>query len=332
VVRALFKHYGLNLPLSPDFQFHSQRKGEASRGIPDIQVKDDGGKTLAIIESKFDAAFTRHQPNSYLKELGEGGLLLFVVPERHQRVRFEQLMDSCRKHSPEPHSVVTELGGTRASVDGRIFVVTSWQNAISILQQSVQELLSDRKQQGPCSDIEQLRRFCKVEAKETFLPLTADEISDSRIPILIHHLTWITRKLISKCVEENTVQEIEPSNRGSKNEIQAAFDSSLSFGRNLQLCGVSIWMGFWASAWEDSLKSPLWIEIDSKNSPQARRIVTQLREERGKDFAFQHNFGWEGWLIAIPVKPKVPQDEVVEEAFRFVSDLKTSINKAKSSF
>jgi hypothetical protein len=330
VVRTLFKHYGLDLPLSSDYQFHSQRKGEASRGIPDIKVKDNGGKTHAIIESKFDAAFTRHQPVSYLRGLISGGLLLFVVPERHQRARFEQLIDSCRKIWSDAHSVVVESGRTRATIDGKVLAVTSWDDALRILEDSLKRFPSNSHQRL-CSDLDQLGRFCKVAKKEAFSPLSADQITGGEIPTLIHHLIWLTQKLITKCIQENIVQEDEHRGRFSKNKIEAGVDSSLTFGKNVQLCGLGIWIGFWARAWEDwPKKSPLWIEIDSKDSPQTRRIITQLQEERGKDFAFRHNFGWEGWLVPIPIKP-VLQDEVVEEAFRFVSDLKTSIDQAKAS-
>ncbi len=329
-IQDLFKYYGLHQSSSSGFQFIPQRRATESRGIPDIQVKDGDENTYALIECKFEAAFTQHQPNSYLKDLGGGGLLLFIVPERRRRIAFTELVELCRSSDAGYISRVIESQGTRASVNGKALVVASWDDVLANLKQILERLPSIQKQQALCSDLDQLRRFCKVAEKETFAPLAADHICGNQVPTLIHYLTWLTQKLISKCIEENIVQEIETSNRGSKNEIRSDFDSSLCFGQNLQLSGVPIWMGFWVMAWEDRSDSPLWIELDGKY-PKIKQIVAHLLEERGEGFVVKHNFDWDGWLIAIPVKPDVTQDKVVEGAFQFVSDLKKSIEKAKAS-
>jgi hypothetical protein len=76
VLRDLFAHFGLVLSSDSDYRVHVQQRGKESRCIPDIQVQDEDENTRALIESKFQAGFTRHQPNSYLKEIGKGDLLL----------------------------------------------------------------------------------------------------------------------------------------------------------------------------------------------------------------------------------------------------------------
>jgi hypothetical protein len=330
VVRALFKHYGLDLPLSSDYELYPQRRGDQSRCIPDIQIRNRVGETLAILESKFDAALTRHQPNGYLAELGAGGLLVFVVPERHQRARFEQVIEPCRKPAVELHSIVIDSGRTRASVDGKNLTVTSWREVLDRLQQSIGQLRSDLCQQRLLSDLDQLRRFCDVADKETFTPLTADQISGGGVPALIRHMTWLTQKLISKCIEADILQEIMLPKRSPKYEMRADFDSSLSFGQSLSISGEPIWIGFWALAWEMNIGSPLCIQLDPKRL-EARKIVGRLHEESGEGFVSKvHLFDHEEWLIPIPLEPLVTQDEAVEAAFRFVAKLKVAIDKATS--
>lgn len=329
VVRALFRHYGLELPLSSEYRLLPQRKGNKSRGIPDIQVKDCDENTIAVIENKFGADFTHHQLNSYLKEIDGGGLLLFVVPERRQRRAFDTLMDFCRTTSAESRALVIESEGTRASVNGKNLVVTSWQRALDILKEGLDALPSGSTAQRSCSDIEQLRRFCEVADKETFAPLTADQLSSSETPTLIRHLTWIAQKLIFKCIEAKILEEVKLSKKNPKYEMRAEFDSStLSFGQSLSISGQEVWIGFWALAWETGIGSPICIELDPER-PEVNRILRQLRAERGEDFAIvRHLPDRKSWLIPIPIKPCVPQDEVVEEAFRFVSYLKASIDNA----
>jgi len=53
-----------------------------TNGRPDVTGLDiDGGKAV-IIEGKFWANLTPNQPNNYLKELAEGGKLLFLAPDK----------------------------------------------------------------------------------------------------------------------------------------------------------------------------------------------------------------------------------------------------------
>jgi hypothetical protein len=330
VLQEFFAHYGLVLSASADYQVQIQKRGKESRCIPDIQIQDEDENIRALVESKFQAGFTYHQPNSYVKEVRKGDLLLFVVPRSRQRLAFDRLLDLSRSVLGHGTVCSDSSGSTKALIDGRILEVTSWEDILNVLQQTVSKHYPVTIQQRVTSDIDQLRRFCEVADKETFAPLTANEIRGVGISTLLRHLTWITRELIARCIDKNIVQpKAESSKRTSKNRLRADFDSSLFFGQNLQLCAVDIWIGFWSWAWEDLPESPLWIEFSPRDQ-EANRILRQLREEKGESFVVKHQFSadYEEWLIPIPLKVGAPQDEVVDEALGFISDLKQFFERA----
>ncbi len=238
--QELFAHYGLVLPESETYQVRVQNRGQESRCIPDIQIKNEYGVTRALVESKFQAGFTNHQPTSYLNEIEEGGLVLFVVPEDRRRVAFKKLLKLSRSAFGKEVVWPDTLGQTKALVRKRLLEVTSWEETLSLLDQILPKHSLEKARQRLVSDIDQLRRFCEVAQKETFEPLEAQQIQgNAGTPTLLRPLIWITRELIRRCVEKNIVQT-----KAHNNTLQAKFDSSLHFGQNLQLCGTDIWIGF----------------------------------------------------------------------------------------
>jgi len=328
VLRDVFAQFGLVLVPGLEYRVHVQRRGAESDCIPDIQLQDEDNKIRAIIESKFQAGFTPHQPNSYLKEIGQGDLLLFIVPEARRLAAFEKLSSLCRS-SGSPKSPSSGSGGrTRIVVDQRILEVTSWENILEAVEQSVAKHSSERRRQWLFSDIEQLRRFCKVAEKQTFVPLTPEQIAGVGTPTLLRHLSWITQELITRSLEKGLVQpETAASSRKlRKNGLGAGFDSSPFFGQNLRLRGILVWIGFWPLVWEDHPESPLWIAVYPK-SPQENRTLKKLLTVKGETFAFPSDEEGE-WLIPIPIKPDLLQDDVVQDAVEFLANLDESFELA----
>ena len=97
----------------------------------------------------------------------------------------------------------------------------------------------------------------------------------------------------------------------------------------------SIWFGNrcsvifdWAGEVLPWQRTGLTIELYPQGF-QAKQMMTQIQENKDAAFSVKHQFSAdnETWVIPIPIKPDIPQDEVVDEAFRFVSGLKISIEK-----
>lgn len=76
---ALAGHGGHAPEVLDRVRFRAEPVSAFADGRPDIEGAA-GNSTLVIIEGKFDAGLTAHQPVSYLKRLAVGGTLVFVCP------------------------------------------------------------------------------------------------------------------------------------------------------------------------------------------------------------------------------------------------------------
>ena len=89
-------------PQLPDLtRFHTDAT-QTGAGIPDLVGSDRGSQPWALIENKFHAALTVHQPIGYLAKLPPGGLLLFIVPDFRQRPIQRTIDDKLRQDGIKP--------------------------------------------------------------------------------------------------------------------------------------------------------------------------------------------------------------------------------------
>jgi hypothetical protein len=215
---------------------------------------------------------------------------------------------------------VKEPERTSALVDGRIMVVASWDEVLQRMADLQRKALEDSpERQRRLADIEQLRRFCEVMEKETFGPLTAEQIRGTGISTVLHQLKWITDELITRCIERGIVQQKSDSPRKrSSSALRAEADSSLHYGQELRFCDADVWIGFWGAAWEERKTTPLWIDISAGN-PRGKEIARQVQKVKGVDAVIRTEGGW---LTPIPITADCDQEQVVEEAVHFLSAIK----------
>jgi hypothetical protein len=295
-------------------------------GVPDIQISDENGVCCAIVENKFRAPLTEKQPVSYFNGLRtDGGLILFVVPKD----RIVKLWSELRSRCEEADRAIEPLPGFRfsgQSAKHRLCIVF-WDQLIRHLETSLD---NDEAREAEVSMfIDQLRRVCEVADNETFNNLTSDQLSGAGTSALIRHLTWITRELIGRSIDKNIAQETKKKEMQAKVDVS---DSSLYVGQDLLFDGVTAWIGFWPKAWGERLISPLWIVLYLPES-EDDLIVKQLHKEQRDGTVVKHLFysdDEDGWLIPIPIEPDKAQDDVVDEAFQFVSYIRSAIERAKS--
>jgi hypothetical protein len=327
VVQGLLASYGVAGEWkSYGYRFEPQRRVVNGRSIPDVQIRDANGERHAVIESKFTAGLTRKQPVDYLTVLPTRGVLLFIVPERRKFQLFEELLNRCRSSQCFEHVAVSESLLTCALIDEKRMEVTSWGellDRLTDLQRSSQQ--PPEIQRMKLSDIEQLRRFCDMADKETFEPLTAEQIRGTGISTVIHQLKWATSELITRSIAQGVVQEMSRATRkGAQNALRADEDKSLYYGQNLRFCGMNVWIGFWGEAWEERKLSPLWIEIN-REEPLANAVVRQIQKVKGESAVIRTPEGH--WLIPIPIKEGRYQEDMVEDAVRSLKDLRNLADK-----
>jgi hypothetical protein len=311
--RNFVSSFGITLP--DIYLVETQKGGIESRCIPDLWISDTQGNAFVIIDSKFYARFTHHQPNSYIKEVIGGGLLLFVVPDKRSSAAFTELCDLCNSEIK-----VNQVQPRQAKIGGTNLAVSTWTEILDALEASSQPLSEPYGLSQYNLYLNELRGFCDVASKEVFSPLTGEQIAGSDIALVLHQFKWLTENIIRRCIENNILQTV-PKKNTRKGRIGANFDSSLFFGQNLIIDNLQVWLGFYGSVWEERQKSPLWIEIDSK-SDESRTFVRNLRRRKGDEFVMQGGED-DAYLIAIPLMTGLTQSEQVESAVRFVADLKT---------
>ena len=314
VVREFLVSYGIS-ELLLDFRFDSQCGLPGDRSIPDVQIRGSDKNLCALIESKFYARLTKHQPVDYLKKLPVGGVLLFIVPKKCEVARFDKLLETCRASGTFINMSISKPELT-VSLDGRVMKVTSWNEALDRLERLYG---SDKEYEELLADIKQIRRFCEVTDKEIFDPLTAEQIGGAEISSVIHQLIWITKELIYKCLEQEIVSPQEKTSLGLRAEVDT---TSLSFGQDLRFCDTDIWLGFWVDQWEKR-RSPLWIEVSHKALGKDT-LKERIERVKGSQYVFRRDGG--GWLIQIPISTGCAQEEVVEQAFQFIADIKKAGN------
>jgi hypothetical protein len=77
--------------LLPKIRINTQVTSKTDTAIPDLMV-DDASELLHLIEAKFWAGLTDHQPNEYLARIvKQGGSLGFIVPERRKTSLLSEL-------------------------------------------------------------------------------------------------------------------------------------------------------------------------------------------------------------------------------------------------
>ena len=152
----------LNVSLDETYQYQCQVVGNSdNKERPDMAGYDIEGKEKILCESKFYAALTSNQPNTYLKRLiSENGVgLVFICPE----VRLKSLWTEVKKKA-ETSLSIKEIDDMCIEVDGARMSITSWREVIDNLSASAIKNNVDQM------DINQLRGYCDKLDSDAFIP------------------------------------------------------------------------------------------------------------------------------------------------------------------
>jgi hypothetical protein len=172
-VRDLLKQLGIVVPES--ILYRNQVAGE-DKAQPDLVGLDDGGDQRLVIEAKFWAALTEHQPVTYLGRLPkDGGALVFVVPAARLTLVWAELLRRCADNGITMIEEARSLKDTvvARSPDGRMLAIVSWRALLEPLTLRL-EASEDRAAR---EDVAQLRGLCDRMDAVAFLPVTSEELT-----------------------------------------------------------------------------------------------------------------------------------------------------------
>lgn len=118
---------------------------DAHGAVPDLACFDSDDTLVALIESKFWAGLTAHQPVTYWKRLPDdrAAVLLFLAPEYRidQGSLWDDLVDRLREAEYELGPAVTKEGTVTAAakVGQRRLILTSWEYLLGRMAQRARE-------------------------------------------------------------------------------------------------------------------------------------------------------------------------------------------------
>ena len=231
---------------------------------PDLALLDKDGNTVALIESKFWATLTHHQPVTYWRQLPSDkcAVLLFLAPGERLDYLWCELEAKLRDKGHELGPAVKdgELI-TAPSKDGRRrLMATSWQLLLGKMAQKAKE----------CGDTQASFEIAELQG------LAASAIKGDR-PTRDENL----KQLIAEAVKR-----VEQSGWANANELGVS--SGIYFyhsrrihyyGRYLRLAGAFAWLGIDYGAKKRMPDKPLWLSFLRDNGVD---ITVKLEEVRSK--------------------------------------------------
>jgi hypothetical protein len=181
VARQAFRQFvaEVGLALPTNLRWQTQSIGEAGE-IPDLVGVDEEHQKRIVVEAKFWAGLTDHQPVSYLKSLpmSQTGVLLFIAPDARLTTLWPILQRRCQE---------AQIAQSRETLSARLppqlrvlsinehhcLALTSWSAVLNYLLVKV-ETAGETDVAG---DIQQLLGLCASQDTEAFRPLQSEELT-----------------------------------------------------------------------------------------------------------------------------------------------------------
>ena len=230
--------------ISPDVQTQAS---DEERTRPDLAGNDERGVERLLIEAKFWAGLTEHQPVTYLERLqtGQPSALLFVAPS----ARFEPLWGELRRRvgdkgmdfGPEARDAnlwTAEVGGER-----RLMLI-SWKTLLDRMESKA----SMAGESHAVADIRQLLGLTQRMDEDAFLPLRQEELGPE-FPRRMRNLRRLVDDATTRAREANWV-----STQGL-----IVTSKPKGYGRYMRLAGATVWFGVNFILWSRTRDTPLWL-------------------------------------------------------------------------
>jgi hypothetical protein len=316
--------------LKPGFSVEIRTAGEGGRtgGIPDIWLSYGQGERKvikAIIEDKFGAALTTHQPCTYLDRVEDGGIVLFVAPAWRQKGIWEEIRARCEK-SGAPVVALEITSSRRIGERGLKYIaVISWNTMLRALPSSSSKELETS---SSISEVElfvdQLRRLCDVEDTSKFEKLSG-LISERDVASSVYSSMTLLQRIIESADADGLFTPDKPQYWQGKNDGSCGpgyFGYYGSLGTKFRT-----WIGFDARLWSERGESPVWIEFDDKTILD--RLSAIFLAERGR-FPWldeptrleDGNAGNRQLVISVPLRTGVELDALLALAVERIEQVK----------
>ena len=249
---------------------------DALGAIPDLACFDEDDNLVALIESKFWAALTHHQPVTYWESIpvDRPAVLLFLAPDYRIDAGslWEELEDRLHSagHELGPAERRENLLTASAASGERRLMLTSWDLLLDRLAQRAKDDCDDQA----CFEIAELQGL-------------ATDVTASENPRRDENL----KKLIA-----DAVKRVEQSDWANTDGLTVGQGYEY-YGRYLRLAGALAWLGIDHEVLKQNPGRPLLLTFESYHDAPVRLDVVRNRL-RG---LAKPGSGWRSKQICVPI-------------------------------
>jgi hypothetical protein len=246
--RGFLASFGVGATVaSLDLRFETQHTSD-EQGRPDLAGMDEGGGLRVLVEAKFWAGFTAHQPVDYLDQLQTAGVLVVICPRMRVAYVWRELLARLRaaKREFEEKAAPGDVG--HLIVGGKHLVLQSWSRALGAIRHELSgepDLLAD---------VVQLDGLCARMDFAAFIPMTSEELT-SNVYRRVHEFGLIVDALAAAAIAEGIM-----SKKGAR--ATAANGWYGTYGR---LRGAFVLLHASTNKWTLLGPSPLWLTVFGSN-------------------------------------------------------------------
>ena len=215
--------------------------------IPDLVGFDEYGKERVLIEVKFWAELTRHQPVAYLERLPDDGpvVVMFLIPEDRVQSLWPQLKERLSRQFDHLTEVDSERKCLRVRDTEKHLMMASWGGLLDTMAARS----TDFDEAGVHTEIRQLRTLARYADAGAFKPISPGEElgKDSEARLRQY------KRLIDAATERGIEQEW--ISKKGLNRTPRRY----GYGRYIRLLGYIVWFGVNVDQFEKTRITPLWI-------------------------------------------------------------------------
>ena len=245
--------------IDDNLTFKAQAQSEEDDSIPDLIGTNQNGDRFVIVENKFWAGLTDNQPNTYIDQLPDGGLLLFVAPS----LRLPTVWSKIKRRAIEKghkldqeKTIVTDFVETKT--ENKYLAVTSWRCLLNFLCTR----LTTAGDLDTVSDIKQLIGLCDEQDSDAFIPLQSEDLS-----LMIPKTILKYQTLVDAISVNINKQKLIDMNRSS-----SSYDY---YARNGTKGNNGIYIQFNYRHWLYKRETPLWLLIQEVSNGKWHNRLSQ---------------------------------------------------------
>ena len=198
---------------------------------------------------------------------------------------------------------------------GPLLALTSWTK----LLQSIDDELADEPQAR--NDLIQLKALCETAESDAFIPLSAAELTNQRLPAMILQLNRVTQKAFEVGLTDGFIIKEGTGAASAYERIGRYIKLPLCLNEN-----AGAWFGISFPLWQKHGGSPLWLifsDTDWGRAQVVRTIIEPWSEKKGI-FTFAAN---NEFMICIKASAGEDFDFVVRD---IVEQLRNIADKLKA--